>query len=541
MGPGPQEGTFHQPARGAEPRFDEITRVARRVLAVPAAVIAFYEEERLWIKSGPGVGAPDHPRASSLLGRLLDTNGGEPIEDLARHPLLAESPEVRTGGWRSAAAVPIHDPHGRAVGLLAVLDPEPRAFDPGTLELLADLAALVDGALRRTALEHWRRAALALDEARKSGTEGAEWLFEHSLDLMAIANLDQYFTQVSPSWTRLLGWSEAELLSRPYTDFVHPDDLLSTVEESGRLVDGSDTLIFRNRYRCRDGSYRWLHWKAHTSLERRAVFAVARDVTDARRAEEELRAAKESAEAANRAKNAFLASMSHELRTPLNAILGFTKILLRPEVEAMGIVERDYLQRVHRSGLHLVSLVNQVLDFNRAESGRFEVRSESVDVGEVVEGVLVQLEALAKDKGLNLSREVPADLAPIASDRGHLQQILFNLVGNALKFTERGSILVRVEVGPRGDLPGRLSVIDSGSGIPADQHARVFEPFVQLDSGPARRQGGTGLGLAIARSLCDALGYGLSVRSDVGEGSTFTVEFVTPPSPGESAVRQNQG
>lgn len=369
------------------------------------------------------------------------------------------------------------------------------------------------------------------ERPRMDGHEGPEWLFEHSLDLMVIADLNGYFVQVSPSWTRVLGWSEEELLSRPYVEFVHPQDIDRTEQESRRLWGGSDTLVFQNRYRCRDGSYRWLSWVAHTSLERRAIFAVARDVTEEKQAEQELRRAKEAAEAANQAKSAFLASMSHELRTPLNAILGFTKVLLRPEVERLGPVERDFLGRVHASGLHLLGLVNQVLDFDRVEAGRLELRLESVDAGRIVTEVVTQLEALAGGKDLALRREGPAHLSPIVTDAGYLRQILINLVGNALEFTAAGSVVVRVEAGVEGQRPARVRVIDTGIGIPSDQLERIFEPFVQLDAGTARRHGGTGLGLPIVRTLVKALGFELAVESEPGVGTTFTLDLPLPSKP----------
>ena len=523
------ERSLALPSRHPEPRFDEFIVRACRVTGAAEAVLAFFEEERVWVKAGAGAGAGDTARTDSLFGRLAIDDGCAAFDDLEREPKLACTPEARTNGWRGFACAPVRNEAGEVVGAFAVADHGPHTFGADALADLADLAALVEGALTRSAAERWGRAVNALTAARESSHEGPEWLFEQSLDLMAIASVDGYFTQVSPSWTRVLGWSESELLGRPYTDFVHPDDLGPTVNEQERLEGGKDVLFFENRYRSRDGTYRWLAWKAHTSFERQAVFAVARDITEAKEAEEELRRAKEAAEAASHAKSAFLASMSHELRTPLNAILGFTKILLRPEVREVGTVERDYLRRVHSSGLHLLGLVNQVLDFNRVEAGRVLLDAEPVDVGGAAQEVLTQLEALAKDKGLELRLHVPAELAPIRTDRGHLQQVLINLVGNALKFTDTGSVEVHIETDPQTSAPLRIAVSDTGVGIPEDQLVRVFEPFVQLDSTLARRHGGTGLGLAIVRHLCEALGFEVKATSVLGKGSSFIVELYTGP------------
>lgn len=518
-------GSLDLPSRHHEERFERIAELARRVTGLDTAVLAFVEEGRVWIKSGPGVGASERPLGDSLYGRILAGGAALAVSDLARDERFADTEEARRLGPGPLLAAMVRGPRDTPVGVLAVHGgpgPEPRLDAARWLE---DAALLVEGAVTREALEQWRRAVRELGASRRYGNEGPDWLFEHSLDLMVIASIDGYFKQVSPSWTRTLGWTEAELLSRPYTDFVHPDDVQRTVEERERLGEGSDTLVFQNRYRHRDGSYRWLHWKAHTSFERNLVLAVARDITDSKSAEIDLRRAKEAAEAASLAKSNFLAAMSHELRTPLNSILGFTRVLLRSGSREFGEVERDYLRRVQASGRHLLDLVNKVLDLGRVETGRLVLEPEPVDVAWVVTEVTRQLEHLEPDKGVTLSCEAPAGLERIVTDAGRLRQILFNLIGNALKFTERGSVRVVLEADPSGTHAGRVRVIDTGPGIPPDRLEDIFAPFEQVEAGTARRHDGAGLGLAIARSLAEILGFRLSVESRLGAGSTFTLEL----------------
>ncbi len=528
MTPSQGTGSLDLPSRHPEERFERIAELARRLTGLGTCVLAFVEDGRVWIKSGPGSGEPDRPLADSIFDPILEEGTAIAVLDLAQDVRFADTDEARRLGPGPLLATPVRGPRESPVGVLAVFGAPGTLPEPEAQRWLADTALLVEGAVAREALEQWRRAVRELGASRQFQNEGPDWLFEHSLDLMVIASVDGYFKQVSPSWTRTLGWTEAELLSRPYTDFVHPEDVSSTVEERDRLGGGTDTLVFQNRYRHRDGSYRWLHWKAHTSLERNLVFAVARDITDAKLAEADLRRAKEAAEAASLAKSNFLAAMSHELRTPLNSILGFTRVLLRSESREFGEVERDYLRRVQASGGHLLDLVNKVLDLGRVETGRLVLVPEPVDVAAVVTDVTSQLELLEPDKRLELACETPPGLVCIVTDIGRLRQILFNLVGNALKFTERGSVRVVLEADASGTRPRRVRVIDTGPGIPPHRLEDVFAPFEQVDAGTARRHDGAGLGLSIARSLAEHLGFHISVESRPGEGSTFTLDLQPP-------------
>ena len=350
--------------------------------------------------------------------------------------------------------------------------------------------------------------------------------FELSFDLLCIAGFDGYFKLLSPSWAKTLGYSLEELQSRPFVEFVHPDDREATMEEAAKIGEGAITVSFDNRYRTKSGDYRWLYWSAVPDPEQGVILAVARDITERKRVAQELRDAKESAEAANRAKSEFLAQMSHELRTPLNSVIGFADVLLRDRSGSLSEVQKDYLLRVRSNGEHLLELINQVLDLAKIEAGRVEVEAERVDLRELVLTVVGQFEGQLLDRPIELGIEIPPDLDPIRSDAQKLKQILINLVGNAVKFTEKGRIDVRVAVdSTRPSVPVLLEVEDTGIGIPEDAHAAIFETFEQVDHGTSRSFEGTGLGLAICSSLCELLGYGLKLRSRPNEGTTFTVEL----------------
>ena len=251
-----------------------------------------------------------------------------------------------------------------------------------------------------------------------------------------------------------------------------------------------------------------------------AVFS--QEITDRIRAEEEMRRAKEEAEEANRAKSRFLANMSHELRTPLNSVIGFTNVLMKNKAGNLRPQDSTYLERIRENGRHLLDLINDILDLSKVEAGRMEVETAVIDVGALVQEVIHQLEAQVADRPVRLLAEIPERVAPTETDPGKLKQVLINLVGNALKFTEEGSIrlIVRTDDAAR---PRALEVVDTGIGIPPARLSAIFEAFQQADTSTTRKYGGTGLGLTISRSLCSLMGYQLEVESREGEGSTFRV------------------
>ncbi len=271
--------------------------------------------------------------------------------------------------------------------------------------------------------------------------------------------------------------------------------------------------------------------KAQNDLEDRVIARtkdLSKEISRRQQAQVELETAKEAAESANRAKTEFLANMSHEIRTPLNGIMGFTEVLMNDLSDVSEDDKSDYLTTIHRSGSHLVELINDILDISKIEAGRFELDRVECSPHQIIADVVAALRVQAREKGLQLDYDLATALpATIHSDPPRLRQLLMNLVGNAIKFTEEGSI--RITAGMASNSPNQLQVevADTGIGIPYEKLEAIFDPFSQADNSVTRRFGGTGLGLSISRRIAEALGGRLTVQSEINSGSVFRATIDT--------------
>jgi PAS domain S-box-containing protein len=273
----------------------------------------------------------------------------------------------------------------------------------------------------------------------------------------------------------------------------------------------------------------------------RGVLSSFDDITQLEEKEVELRKSKDAADAANQAKSEFLARMSHEIRTPMNAILGFAEVLRRG-YEDNEQERREYLDTIHSSGQHLLELINDILDLSKIESGKLEIEQSRCSPHQLLAETVSILSVKAEQKGLAL--EIRWDTAvpeTILTDPTRFRQMITNLVGNSIKFTEKGSVRLaaRTEM-IDGESKLIVDVIDTGIGMKPEVLERIFTPFAQADTSITRRFGGTGLGLSISRQIADALGGSLTVASEYGKGSTFTITINTGPLEGVPMIEPSR-
>ena len=442
-------------------------------------------------------------------------------------PDLEESGEPRLAdtlppmSWRAAAAVPVRS--GRdVVAVFCFFSSRARRGEARAGEVVAAVANQLGSlVLRKRAETELRESEAKLRAVVQSMNEG-----------LVITDLHDRIQFVNERLGELTGYSERELLGRRASDVLTPAQGMHDAERMARRLRGQS-----ERYEvrlAREGTATvWLEVSggplANADGQIVGTLGTITDISERKRYEEVLLRARDAAEAASRAKSGFLSRMSHELRTPLNSVIGFARVLRKNTGGRFGDDDLTYLDRIQANGEHLLRLVNDLLDVAKIEAGRVSVEVADVRVGELVGDVVAQLEGQPRAAGVELRAEVPADAVVLRTDPTLLRQVLINLTGNALRFTHAGRVIVRLHADPLTHRALRIDVVDTGIGIAADRQRAIFEPFEQADSTTSRAYGGTGLGLSIARSLCDALGYALTLESAVGTGSTFTVHLVDAP------------
>ncbi len=347
---------------------------------------------------------------------------------------------------------------------------------------------------------------------------------ESASDWIYTVNRDGRITSFNPAGERITGYAADEALNLPISRIVHPADF-PALEDCFRFAPGaSESLTHQFRVQRKDGSEVWVEAKCTAVPQKDGQLewlGVARDITERRQVEAQLQAAKEAAEQTARAKSEFLANMSHEIRTPMNGVIGMCNLLLDTRLNEE---QRDFTQTMRNSAEALLTVINDILDFSKIEAGKLAFEVLDFDLRETVESTIELLAARASSKGIELNALVPYQLpCLLRGDPSRLRQVLMNLIGNALKFTERGevSVSVNVEEEDAQSVVLLFEVLDTGIGISAEAQNRLFKPFSQADSSTTRKHGGTGLGLAISKRIVEQLGGTISLRSRLGEGSTF--------------------
>ena len=381
------------------------------------------------------------------------------------------------------------------------------------------------------------------EETLRQSEEHYRSLTENAGDVVSILDADGIMRYGSPSVERVLGWRPDELVGRSALDFVHMDDLdlfRNRLTEI-RQTPGLRTAV-EARFRHKSGTWRSLEAIAQNLLGNAAVRGIvinSRDVTDRKAMEaellrhrdnlqemvdeqtRELRTAKTAAEAASTAKSEFLANMSHEIRTPMNGVMGMNELMMNTKLDPE---QRRYCEAIRISSESLLGIINDILDFSKIEAGKLELETIDFHLGVMVDQVIDLLSLRATQKNLEFACLVRENVPKfLRGDPGRLRQILINLCNNAIKFTNQGEVVLRVEVVGESDpwVKLRFSVTDTGIGIPSDRKDRLFKSFSQVDNSRTRRYGGTGLGLVISKRLVELMKGEIGVESEEGKGSEF--------------------
>ena len=368
---------------------------------------------------------------------------------------------------------------------------------------------------------------------RRRLEEERDRFFTLSMDMLCIVHLDGYFLRTNPAFGKVLGYSEEELRNRSVFNMLHPDDRESATSEYEKLRAGEPTRSLENRFRCKDGEYRWVAWSYYPVPEESIGYGVGRDVSDVRRMTEALKSHAADLEQANKVKDEFLAILSHELRTPLTSILGWSRLLRSGKLEKLE--HERAIEIVARNAEAQLKLIEDLLDVSRIISGKLRIEFLPVQLSAIVREGVDEMRPSAEAKGIMIAADIDATAGPILGDSTRLKQILTNLLSNAIKFTnEGGRIDITLE---RLDGHARLRVRDNGVGIDPAVLPHIFERFKQADSSNIRTHSGLGLGLAIVHHLVREHSGSVKAESNgQGKGATFIVDF--PLAPSEAAIEK---
>lgn len=342
--------------------------------------------------------------------------------------------------------------------------------------------------------------------------------FEEGEDMFCIADVDGHFVELSPSWSRHLGWRLEDLKARPWIEFVHPEDMNESLHEAARAKGQQATLRFENRYRCVDGSYKWLQWNTYAPPGSQYTYSVARDVTAQHAALDQLQVAYKTLEEADKARISFFQQAIHDLSGPLTPM----KIIMAKQAESPHADQSD-LTIMRRVVGHLEALVKNLRETGTIQSDRLELHREVQDIQILATPTLLVHEQVAAQRGIDLRSNLGSAL--VDADPFRVSQVLYNLLGNALKFTpEGGAIQVTSE---RSDHAAMITVTDTGRGLEEQDIQRLFEPFTQVHDPREVKEKGTGLGLYISRAIVEAHGGRIWVESE-GRGHGCAFHFTLP-------------
>ncbi|MEE4212825.1 MAG: ATP-binding protein [Parvularcula sp.] len=513
-----------------DPSFDRMTRLASKITGAEIAAVSLVDEHRQWFKASCGLAVRETPREVAFCSHALLQPTPLIVPDATRDPRFAENPLV-TGelSIRTYIGIPLLAAEGLPLGTLCVIFRQVTEVDENHVELLRELAAstmdLLDAhRMRRAAraeadmlktLRTDLQLQLDLMDSMSKATKTGGWCVD--VKTRALTWTDETF--------RIHGFEPGPMptVERAINAYVE-DDRPMVDELVRRCIEGAKPFEMEHRLQMADGSHKWVRSVGSPRLDPEGnviqIYGAFQDISEEKKRRDELIMQRQEAEAANRAKDDFLASMSHEIRTPMNGILGMLELT---QIDELSPAQRQRVRIAYQSAEALLTLLNDVIDYAKIQAGSVELVSDPFEIRKVVASAAGLFAPSVHDKGLSLEVEISEDVPQaIGGDSVRIRQILTNFLSNALKFTDEGGITVSIE--RRGTPSAPLlyaAVKDTGIGIPEGMQDRLFQRFTQVDMSLSRRHAGAGLGLAICRELVGAMGGEIGVKSAEGEGATF--------------------
>ena len=509
-------GESHAVTRGIEshmPAIEGVAHLAQRVLDAPMAVVSVPNTHRHDFAARVGLDVDGVARPDPIFEEVLRADGPIAIDDTTQDARMRQHELVVRGGVRACLLDALRASDGVPRGALGVLDTQPRRWTTEQREVLAELARVTAEVLRQ----------FEEPQTVMHGRERQDVDVDVAFDLLCTLGADQRFVQVNDAWAQWLGWRGEDLVGRPVSEIIEPadrDPLLATM----RPQDGRVTEPRTVRLLGRDGRTHLMAWRHRIDPVSGRVHAAARRIEPERELQEQLAAARATAETAVRTKERFLTSLSHEFRTPLNAVLGFASVLLESP-PGLSSRQRMFLESVQANARELLFMLNDMLDYAVMESSPSTLRSEPMPLPGFLEEVLDRFRRGAQQKGVQLIGDWPQDLEPLRTDPARLRQVIMNLVGNAVRFTEKGRVVLRLVTDPSRRHARRIEVEDTGSGMPYEMLDRLFVAFQHGDSSPARYRIGNGVGLTASHAICEQMGYQMRIRSHAGVGTVIIVDL----------------
>ncbi len=526
-----------------EADLDELAELISLVCGTPIAIISLIDDKRQWYKAKVGVDNSEVPIEDSFCQyTMLDSSILE-IPDARVDERVKNKPAAKgNSGLRFYAGIPLQAPNGHNIGTVCVASPLTDKLSDTQQKAFRLLARQAMNLLESKKMN--KNLGLELRqivETERKKTESK--LYEKEAEINALIqaiSLSGGLVEFSPDGTILLvnqifadsvGYSVSELIGKHHSMFLMDEDLEQNSDFWEKLRQGNyKSGQFRRKHR--DGHSIWILGTYNPILDEKGrvtkVIKIAQEITQSIESRDTLQKEKDQAELLNVQKDNFIANVSHEIRTPIHAILGFTQLLLDSETDSQKF---GYLKAVKTAGDNLLFIINDILDISKIESGVFQIDQVEFDLQKTIEDLYAFLSIRALQKGLDftfkLDEKVPKLLL---GDKNRLSQVLINLVGNAIKFTESGfvRVLVRVKKQTKDKVRLRFSVQDSGIGVPAEKISLIFNRFSQSEESNSRKFGGTGLGLNISKSIVEKMNGLIQVNSKLGQGSEFAFEISLP-------------